>query len=568
MTNPAEEPANEPEKPHDFLRSIVAEEVAAGKNDGRIHTRFPPEPNGYLHLGHAKSICLNFSIAKEFGGLCNLRMDDTNPAAEKTEYAQAIKEDVRWLGFDWEDRLFHASDYFDRLHAWAIQLIQDGKAYVCDLSAEETRRLRGNLTTPGQNSPHRDRSPEDNLDLFARMTAGEFPEGARTLRAKIDMASPNLNLRDPVMYRILHASHPRTGDKWKVYPSYDFAHGQSDSLEGITHSICTLEFEHHRPLYDWFCQNLGIHHPRQIEFARLNLNYVVMSKRKMLRLVEEGLVEGWDDPRMPTLQGLRRRGYPPQAIRDFAERVGVAKRENVIDVALLEHCLRDSLNKTAPRRLGVLRPVKLVIENYPQDQTEELDAVNNPEDPQAGSRKVPFSRELFIERDDFMEDPPKKYFRLAPGREVRLKYAYYVTATDIVKDPETGEITEIRATYDPQTRGGDSPDGRKVKGTIQWVSAPHAINAQVRLYDRLFAVENPEQAPEGGDFTDHLNPQSLQNLEDAKLEPSLADSPEQTFQLERIGYFTHDSKLSTPENPVLNRAVPLRDSWAKKQKQG
>ncbi len=568
MTNPAEELANEPEKPHDFLRSIVAEEVAAGKNDGRIHTRFPPEPNGYLHLGHAKSICLNFSIAKEFGGLCNLRMDDTNPAAEKTEYAQAIKEDVRWLGFDWEDRLFHASDYFDRLHAWAIQLIQDGKAYVCDLSAEETRRLRGNLTTPGQNSPHRDRSPEDNLDLFARMTAGEFPEGARTLRAKIDMASPNLNLRDPVMYRILHASHPRTGDKWKVYPSYDFAHGQSDSLEGITHSICTLEFEHHRPLYDWFCQNLGIHHPRQIEFARLNLNYVVMSKRKMLRLVEEGLVEGWDDPRMPTLQGLRRRGYPPQAIRDFAERVGVAKRENVIDVALLEHCLRDSLNKTAPRRLGVLRPVKLVIENYPQDQTEELDAVNNPEDPQAGSRKVPFSRELFIERDDFMEDPPKKYFRLAPGREVRLKYAYYVTATDIVKDPETGEITEIRATYDPQTRGGDSPDGRKVKGTIHWVSAPHAINAQVRLYDRLFAVENPEQGPEGGDFTDHLNPQSLQNLEDAKLEPSLADSPEQTFQLERIGYFTHDSKLSTPENPVLNRAVPLRDSWAKKQKYG
>ena len=566
MTNPAEELANEPEKPHDFLRSIVAEEVAAGKNDGRVHTRFPPEPNGYLHLGHAKSICLNFSIAKEFGGLCNLRMDDTNPAAEKTEYAQAIKEDVRWLGFDWEDRLFHASDYFDRLHAWAIQLIQDGKAYVCDLSAEETRRLRGNLTTPGQNSPHRDRSPEDNLDLFARMTAGEFPEGARTLRAKIDMASPNLNLRDPVMYRILHASHPRTGDKWKVYPSYDFAHGQSDSLEGITHSICTLEFEHHRPLYDWFCQNLGIHHPRQIEFARLNLNYVVMSKRKMLRLVEEGLVEGWDDPRMPTLQGLRRRGYPPQAIRDFAERVGVAKRENVIDVALLEHCLRDSLNKTAPRRLGVLRPVKLVIENYPQDQTEELDAVNNPEDPQAGSRKVPFSRELFIEREDFMEDPPKKYFRLAPGREVRLKYAYYVTATDIVKDPETGEITEIRATYDPQTRGGDSPDGRKVKGTIHWVSAPHAINAQVRLYDRLFAVENPEQAPEGGDFTDHLNPQSLQNLEDAKLEPSLADSPEQTFQLERIGYFTHDSKLSTPENPVLNRAVPLRDSWAKKQK--
>lgn len=553
------------EKSLDFIRAIVTGDVESGKNDSRVHTRFPPEPNGYLHLGHAKSICLNFGIAKEFGGLCNLRLDDTNPAAEKTEYAEAIMEDVRWLGFDWEDRLFHASDYFDQLREWAIQLIRDGKAYVCDLPPEEIRRTRGSFTSPGENSPFRERGVEENLDLFSRMENGEFKEGERTLRAKIDMAAPNLNLRDPVVYRIVHAEHPKTGDKWKIYPSYDFAHGQSDSIEGITHSICTLEFEDHRPLYDWFCQNLGIHHPQQIEFARLNLNYVVMSKRKMLRLVEEGYVNGWDDPRMPTLQGLRRRGYTPEAIRNFSERVGVAKRENVIDVALLEHCLREDLNKRALRRMGVLRPLKVVIDNYPEDQVEELDAINNPEDPSAGSRKVPFSRELYIERDDFMEDPPKKFFRLGPGREVRLRYAYYVTCTDVVKD-ENGEITELRCTYDPATKGGDSPDGRKVKGTLHWVSAAKALNAEVHLYDRLFSKENPEETDEGGDFTDHLNPDSLETLSPCKLEPSLAEAePGKPFQLERLGYFCLDARESRPDSLVLNRAVALRDSWAKKQ---
>lgn len=555
---------NQNEKPLDFIRSRVAEDVEKGKNDAKVHTRFPPEPNGYLHLGHAKSICLNFGVADEFGGLCNLRLDDTNPVAEKTEYADAIMEDVRWLGFDWEDRLCYASDYFDQLHEWAIQLIQAEKAYVCDLSAEEMRDKRGTLTEAGENCCFRERSVEENLDLFDKMKNGEFEEGSRTLRAKIDMSSPNLNLRDPVIYRIVHSAHPRTGDKWKIYPSYDFAHGQSDSIEGITHSICTLEFEHHRPLYDWFCENLNIHHPQQIEFARLNLNYVVMSKRKMLRLVEEGHVSGWDDPRMPTIQGMRRRGFTPESIRNFSERVGVAKRENMIDVALLEHCLREDLNKRALRRMGVLSPVKLVIENYPEDQTEELDAVNNPEDPETGTRKVPFSRELYIERDDFMEDPPKKYFRLSIGREVRLKYAYYVTATEVIKDSETGEITEIRATYDPETRGGDSPDGRKVKGTIHWVSAPHAKDAEIRLYDRLFAKEKPEDS---SDFIANLNPDSLQTLDNCKLEPSVIQSESGiSFQLERLGYFCIDSADSSPTNLVINRAVPLRDSWAKRQK--
>jgi glutaminyl-tRNA synthetase len=553
------------EAPLDFIRSIVHEEVEAGKNDGRVQTRFPPEPNGYLHLGHAKSICLNFGVADEFGGLCNLRLDDTNPVAEKTEYAEAIMEDVRWLGFDWEDRLCHASDYFDQLHEWAIQLIQAGKAYVCDLSAEEMRQKRGTLTEPGENCCFRDRSVEENLDLFAKMRDGEFEDGSRTLRAKIDMSSPNLNMRDPVIYRIVHADHPKTGDKWKIYPSYDFAHGQSDSIEGITHSLCTLEFEAHRPLYDWFCENLGIHHPRQIEFARLNLNYVVMSKRKMLRLVEEGHVNGWDDPRMPTIQGLRRRGYTPESIRNFSEKVGVAKRDNMIDVALLEHCLRNDLNKKALRRMGVLRPLKLVIENYPEDQVEKLDAINNPEDPEAGSRTVPFSRELYIERDDFMEDPPKKFFRLGPGREVRLRYAYYIICNEVVKDGN-GEVVELRCSYDPETKGGDSPDGRKVKGTLHWVSAPNALNAEVRLYDRLFSKENPE---DGEDFTSNLNPDSLQTLSNCKLEPALARTESgASFQLERLGYFCLDSEDSSAGNLVLNRTTPLRDSWAKLQKKG
>ena len=553
------------EAPIDFIRSIVHEEVEAGKNEGRVHTRFPPEPNGYLHLGHAKSICLNFGVADEFGGLCNLRLDDTNPVAEKAEYADAIMEDVRWLGFDWEDRLCYASDYFDQLHEWALQLIKAGKAYVCDLSAEEMRKKRGTLTEPGENCCFRERSVEENLDLFGKMRDGEFEDGSHTLRAKIDMSSPNLNMRDPVIYRIVHAAHPRTGDKWKIYPSYDFAHGQSDSIEGITHSLCTLEFEDHRPLYNWFCENLGIHHPRQIEFARLNLNYVVMSKRKMRRLVEEGHVSGWSDPRMPTIQGLRRRGYTPDSIRNFSEKVGVAKRDNMIDVALLEHCLRDDLNKKASRRMGVLRPLKVVIENYPEDQVEELDAINNPEDQEAGSRKVPFSRELYIECEDFMEDPPKKFFRLGPGREVRLRYAYYITCNDVVKD-ENGEVVELRCSYDPETKGGDSPDGRKVKGTLHWVSAAKALNAEVRLYDRLFSKENPE---DGDDFTSNLNPDSLQTLSDCKLEPALARTESGvSFQLERLGYFCLDSKDSSPENLVLNRTTPLRDSWAKLQKKG
>jgi glutaminyl-tRNA synthetase len=558
--------AEEAEKSLDFIRSRIKEDKANTKNNGRIHTRFPPEPNGYLHLGHAKSICLNFGIAKEFGGLCNLRLDDTNPVAEKTEYAEAIKEDVRWLGFDWDDRLFHASDYFDQLFEWAKKLIEDGKAYVCDLSFEEMRKLRGNLTEPGENSPFRDRSVQENLELFTKMKKGEFPDGDKTLRAKIDMSSPNLNLRDPVIYRIIHKEHPKTGDTWKIYPSYDFAHGQSDSIEGVTHSLCTLEFEHHRPLYDWFCENLDIHHPQQIEFARLNLTYVVMSKRKMLRLVEEGHVSGWDDPRMPTLQGMRRRGFSPQSILDFSERVGVAKRENVIEVELLEHCLRQDLNKTAQRRLGVLNPLKLTIENYPDGQSEEIDAVNNPEDSNAGTRKVPFSRNIFIDRNDFMEDPPKKYFRLAPGKEVRLKYAYYVTCKEVIKD-NNGEITEIICNYDPDSRGGDTSDGRKVKGTIQWVDAETAIPTKIRLYDRLFSVPNPEDVSDGVDFTENINPESLNTLEICLTESNLSEikvgSP---FQLERIGYFCKDPDSNSESQLILNRTVALRDSWGKLNK--
>ena len=554
------------EKPQDFIRARIAEDLANQKNEGRVHTRFPPEPNGYLHLGHAKSICLNFGIAKEFNGLCNLRLDDTNPSAEKVEYAKAIQEDVRWLGFDWDERLFHASDYFDQLHQWAIQLIEDHKAFVCDLTFEEMRAHRGTLTEPGQNSPFRERSVAENLDLFARMKAGEFEEGTRTLRAKIDMTSPNLNLRDPVIYRILHQEHPETGDQWKIYPSYDFAHGQSDSLEGITHSLCTLEFEHHRPLYDWFCESLKIHHPQQIEFARLNLNYTVMSKRKMLRLVEEGQVDGWDDPRMPTLSGMRRRGYTPNAIRSFCERVGLAKRENIIEMELLEFCLRENLNKCAQRRLGVLDPLKVTISNYPDDQVEKLDAVNNPEDQNAGTRKITFSKTIYIDRNDFMEDPPKKFFRLAMGKEVRLKYAYYVTCREVIKN-EQGEITELICEYDPESRGGGTPDERKVKGTIQWVDSTTGINPEIRLYDRLFKVPNPEETDEGKDYVSNINPESLRSLSHALVEASIQklDAGE-PFQLERIGYFTIDSKARKSGELVLNRSVAMRDSWAKKQR--
>ena len=550
----------------DFIRSRIKDDQDKGKNDGRVHTRFPPEPNGYLHLGHAKSICLNFGVANEFNGLCNLRLDDTNPVAEKIEYANAIKDDVKWLGFNWGERLYHASDYFDQLFEFATQLIQSGKAFVCDLGFEEMKELRGTLVTPGQNSPFRERSVEENLSLFTRMKNGDFPDGAKTVRAKIDMASPNMNMRDPVIYRIIHKEHPKTGDKWKIYPSYDFAHGQSDSIEGITHSLCTLEFEHHRPLYDWFCENLNIHHPQQIEFARLNLTYVVMSKRKMLRLVEEGHVNGWDDPRMPTLQGMRRRGFSPQTILEFSERVGLAKRENMIEVELLEHCLRQDLNKRAPRRLGVLNPLKLIIENYPANQTEEVDAVNNPEDESAGTRKVPFSGEIYIDCNDFMEEPPKKYFRLAPGKEVRLKYAYYVTCKDVVKN-DNGEVIEIICNYDPESKGGNTEDGRKVKGTIQWVDAKTSIPTKVRLYDRLFSVPNPEDTGEGEDFIKNINPDSLQTLETCLTESSLSQiETEVPFQLERIGYFCKDRDSETEEQLILNRTVALRYSWGKSNK--
>ncbi|RCK74429.1 MAG: Glutaminyl-tRNA synthetase [Anaerolineae bacterium] len=555
----------ESEKPSntDFIREMIRKDIETNRFGGRVHTRFPPEPNGYLHIGHAKSIVLNFGIAEEFNGLCNLRFDDTNPEKEDIEYIESIKEDVRWLGYDWGDRLFHASDYFDQLYEYAIQLIKKGKAYVDDLSPEELRQQRGTLTEPGVESPYRNRSVEENLDLFQRMRNGEFPEGSRTLRAKIDMKSPNLNMRDPVMYRIKYATHPHVGDKWCIYPMYDYTHCVSDSIEGITHSICTLEFEDHRPLYDWFLDELGIYHPQQIEFARLNLSYTVMSKRKLLQLVKEGHVAGWDDPRMPTLSGLRRRGVPPEAIRNFCERIGVAKNESVVDIALLEFCIREVLNKTAPRVMGVLDPLKVTLINYPEDQVEQMECLNNPEDESMGTRLVPFCRELYIDRDDFREDPPPKYYRLAPGREVRLRYGYFIKCEEVVKN-EKGEVVELRCTYDPATRGGFAPDGRKVKATIHWVSARHALDAEVRLYDRLFTVPNPLGEDEEGDFLKYLNPDSLKVLTHCKVEPSLGEAkPGDRFQLEREGYFCLDSKDSRPGHIVLNRTVTLKDTWAK-----
>jgi glutaminyl-tRNA synthetase len=546
----------------DFIRQIVADDVAAGVYGGRVHTRFPPEPNGFLHIGHAKSICLNFGIAADYPhGLTNLRMDDTNPTKEEARYTAAIQEDVRWLGFDWGDRLYYASDYYEQLYQYAIRLIEQGDAFVCDLSGDEIRATRGTLTEPGRESPYRDRPVAENLDLFRRMRAGEFPTGSRTLRAKIDMAAGNVNLRDPVLYRILHARHHRTGDAWCIYPMYDFAHGQSDSIEGITHSVCTLEFEDHRPLYDWFLDRLGIHHPKQIEFARLNLTHTLLSKRKLLQLVQEGHVAGWDDPRMPTLAGLRRRGYTPAAIRDFCERIGVGKVDSTVEIAHLEHCLREDLNLHAPRRAAVLRPLKVVLENYPAGEVEWLDAPNHPQDPAAGTRPVPFTRELYIEASDFLEDPPKKFFRLGPGREVRLRYGYYITCTGVVKDA-TGAVVELHCTYDPATRGGDSPDGRKVKGTIHWVSAPHAVAAEVRLYNHLFPMPYPalEEAP----LAELLNPASLEVLTGCRVEPGLAQAaPGSGFQFERHGYFCVDPVDSIPGHPVFNRTVSLRDTWAK-----
>jgi len=543
-----------------FIRQIIDEDLASGKHQ-RIHTRFPPEPNGYLHIGHAKAICLNFGIARDYDGLCNLRFDDTNPSKEEVEYVDSIREDIRWLGFDWGDREYFASDYFETLYEYAVRLIEKGKAYVCDLSADEIREYRGTLTEPGRESPYRSRSAEENLDLFKRMRAGEFEDGTRVLRAKIDMASGNLNMRDPVIFRILHREHHRTGDRWCIYPTYDFAHGQSDSIEGITHSLCSLEFESHRPLYDWCIENLEIFPSRQIEFARLNLNFTVLSKRRLIELVESDRVEGWDDPRMPTISGLRRRGYTPEAIRDFCDRIGLAKADSIVDVALLEHGVREDLNARTPRMMAVLRPLKVVLENYPEDRSEEFEFPNHPADESQGTRTVPFSRELYIERDDFLEEPPRKFFRLAPGREVRLRYAYYITCTDVIRDDD-GEVVELRCTYDPATRGGDSADGRKVKGTLHWVSARHAFDAEVRLYDRLFNVANP--MGEEGSWTDHLNPASLEILSGCKLEPALASTgPGYRCQFERLGYFCVDSGHSKPGRPVFNRTVALRDSWAK-----
>jgi glutaminyl-tRNA synthetase len=558
QTNEATTGAETPAEtgPSNFIREIILDDLKTNKYGGRVHTRFPPEPNGYLHIGHAKSITLNFGLAQEFGGKCNLRFDDTNPSKEETEYVDSIIEDVRWLGGDWENRLFYASDYFGQLYDWAVQLIRAGKAYVCDLSPDEVRKQRGTLTEPGQESPYRWRSVEENLDLFARMKAGEFPDGTRTLRAKIDMASPNLNLRDPIMYRILHAEH---------YPMYDFAHGESDSIEGITHSICTLEFEDHRPLYDWYVEQLGVYHPQQIEFDRLNITYTLLSKRKLLALVQNKLVSGWDDPRMPTISGLRRRGYTPEAVKNFCKRVGVSKTNGTTELGLLEYFLREDLNKRAPRVMAVLRPLRLVIDNYPEGQEEPMEAVNNPEDESMGSRAVPFSRVLYIEQDDFREDPPKQYFRLAPGREVRLRYGYFVTCTGVVKD-SAGQVTEIHCTYDPATRGGNAPDGRKVKSTIHWVSAEHAIDAEVRIYDTLFTREDPNQVEEGQDFTANLNPHSLEIVSGAKLEPSLRDAkPGTGYQFERLGYFSVDPDTA-PDKLVFNRTVALRDTWAKIEK--
>ncbi len=564
--NNAETPEAAP-RPSNFIRDIMVEDARTGKHSGRVLTRFPPEPNGYLHLGHAKSICLNFGLSKEFGGATNLRFDDTNPEKEEQEYVDSIIDNVKWLGFQWQEPVCFASDYFQQLYDWAVQLIQSGKAFVCDLNAEQVRQHRGTLTEPGKHSPFRDRPIEESLDLFARMKAGEFPDGTRTLRAKIDMASPNLNMRDPVMYRILNAEHHRTGNAWCIYPMYDYAHGQSDSIEGITHSICTLEFEDHRPLYDWFVQQLGIFAPRQIEFDRLNLTYTLLSKRKLLQLVQDNHVSGWDDPRMPTLSGIRRRGYPPEAIRNFCANIGVSKTNGILELGLLEHYVREDLNKRASRYMAVLKPLRVVIDNYPEGETEWLDAVNNPEDESAGTRKVPFSKVLYIEQDDFKEDPPKQFFRLSPGREVRLRWGFYIVCQAVVKD-EAGNIVELRCTYDPLTRGGGAPDGRKVKATIHWVSAEHAVNAEVRVYSTLFAKENPNDVEEGKDFLSNINPDSLEVLADCKLEPALgALAVEARVQFERLGYFCVD-KDSAPGKPVYNRTVALRDAWAKIEKRG
>jgi glutaminyl-tRNA synthetase len=566
MANDAKETPDS-SRPLHFIQAIVEGDIRTNKWQGRVNTRFPPEPNGYLHIGHAKSICLNFGLALRYGGLCNLRFDDTNPTKEEVEYVESIMEDVRWLGFDWGDRLYYASDYFEQLYEWAEQLVKAGKAYVCDLNADQMREYRGTLTSPGKESPYRSRSVEENLDLFLRMRQGEFADGSRTLRAKIDMASRNLNMRDPVMYRILHATHHRSGDKWCIYPTYDFTHGQSDSIERITHSICTLEFENHRPLYDWYLDQLHIFHPQQIEFARLRLSHTVMSKRKLLELVEGGYVNGWSDPRMPTLSGLRRRGYTAESIRNFCDRIGVAKFNSTIDMSWLEDSLREDLNKRALRVMGVLRPLRVVIDNYPEGQLEELEAVNNPEDPSAGTRMVPFSRVLYIEQDDFMEDPPKKFFRLAPGREVRLRYAYFVKCVKVVKDDETGKVVELHCTYDPRTKGGGAPDGRKVQGTIHWVSAEHSVPAEVRLYDHLFATPEPDNVEEGVDYKANLNPKSLEVLNECRVEPGLATGrPGDRFQFERLGYFCVDPVDSSPQALVFNRTVTLRDTWAKIEK--
>ena len=551
-------------KPLDFVRQIVTSDIENKKNDGRVQTRFPPEPNGYLHIGHAKAICLNFGLAKEYNGSCNLRFDDTNPEKEDTEFVDSIQEDVRWLGFDFPDPLY-ASNYFDQLYDWAVQLIKAGKAFVCDQSLEEVREYRGGWNKEGRNSPFRDRTVEENLDLFERMKNGEFKDGEKTLRAKIDMNSSNMNLRDPAMYRIRHVTHHRTGDKWCIYPTYDWTHGQSDSLEGITHSVCTLEFENHRPLYDWYIENLGIHHPQQIEFAKLVLTYTMMSKRKLTEMVQSGVVDGWDDPRMPTISAFRRRGYTPASIRNFCDKIGITKFNSLTDLGLLEQSLREDLNKSAWRVMGVLDPLKVVIENYPEGESEMRTAINNPEDESAGTREIPFGREIYIERDDFMEDAPKKFFRLAPGREVRLRYAYFLKCNEVVKNEE-GEIVELRCTYDPETAGGKAPDGRKVKGTIHWVSAEHAVDAEVRLYEAMFTIENTGDIPSDEDWREHLNPNSLTTLKNCKLEPSLAEAHvHQKYQFERKGYFVIDSKDSSAEHLVFNRAVTLKDSYAKKK---
>jgi glutaminyl-tRNA synthetase len=559
------EPAESAPAQSNFVRDIILGDLQTNKYQGRVRTRFPPEPNGYLHVGHAKSINLNFGLAREFGGKCNLRFDDTNPSKEEIEYVESIIEDVKWLGGDFEDRIFYASDYFDQLYEWAVQLVKAGKAFVCDLTAEQVRQTRGTLSEPGQDSPYRNRSIEENVDLLERMRGGEFPDGSKTLRAKINMASPNLNMRDPVMYRILRAEHHRTGSRWCIYPMYDFAHGQSDSVEHVTHSVCTLEFEDHRPLYDWFVEQLGIFHPQQIEFDRLNLTYTLLSKRKLLQLVQQGLVSGWNDPRMPTISGMRRRGYTPEALKNFCNRIGVSKTNGITEFGLLEYFVREDLNRRANRVMAVLRPLKVVIDNYPEDQVEYMDAVNNPEDASAGSRKVPFSRMLYIEQDDFREVPPKQYYRLSPGKEVRLRYGYLITCTGVVKDAQ-GNVTEVHCSYDPATRGGNTPDGRKVKSTIHWVSAQHAVDAEVRLYETLFTKENPNEVEEGQEFTANLNPNSLEVVKGAKLEPSLADANALArFQFERLGYFCVDQD-SSRERPVFNRTTALRDTWAKIEK--